>query len=431
VKRRLSPIVVALLATLLLLPLAGWLAWRALSPDRPERSTTAPTEAVSSSSQPVTTTPDATPEIRGHILGAEGNPVSGATVRLVAPAAPYAVLRDTTSDPQGAFSFARVAPGRALVVADRDPAGFVTSAVLEATAGQSTDVTLVLSSTSGVRGTVVDAERRPVAGATISVEGMPWTVPTTTSNTAGAFHLVVVPNEATSLVAEAGGYDAAHVALVNRREGVDLALSIRLSAGKGDASHDEVATGSIEGEVVDERGFGVPSYTLAVHSFDAAQSRRTEVGAPRKVDDPRGAFRLDRLAPGSYTLTATAAGKPPKRSEPIDVKSGDSIRGVRLVLAPGGSVNGTVTDRQQHAPVAGADVFFETPEGEALGATKTDEAGRYHLDQATPGALTIRVQKTGFRTRKFSGLQVRSGSTLSRDFVLIPGEDVRPRSSGP
>jgi hypothetical protein len=432
-KRGLSPTLLAVLASLILLPIGGWFAWRALSPPAPESSASPLASDSASSSLPVPATPEQNPDLYGKILDAEGNPVSGATVRVVGPAPPYSVLHDTTSDQAGAFGFAHLATGRVLVVADRDPAGFVSSAVLDVTAGQGTEVTLVLSSTSGVRGTVVDDARRPVAGATLTVEGMPWTVPTTTSNGAGTFRLIVVPNEARAIAVEASGYETAHVPLSNRQAGSDLVLTIRLEASKGDAAPAEVANGSIEGEVVDERGFPVTSFTIGLQTVDGA--RRTDIGGPRKVDDAHGAFRLDRLAPASYVLTATAAGKPSKRSEPIVLQSGGAVSGVRLVLAPGGSVSGIVSDRS-HVPVAGADVFFETPEGEVTVTTKTDSQGRYHIDQATPGALNIRVEKPGFRMRRFSGLQVRSGLTLDRDVVLAPapqnGEgEGRPRGERP
>src|SRR5580704_8590132 len=101
---------------------------------------------------------DRTPEIRGRILDADGNPVNGAAVRLVSPSVPYTVFSDTTSDPAGKFSFAHVGSERVRVVADHDPDGAVTSAELHVAEHQSTEITLVLSAASAVRGTVVDTD---------------------------------------------------------------------------------------------------------------------------------------------------------------------------------------------------------------------------------------------------------------------------------
>jgi membrane-associated protease RseP (regulator of RpoE activity) len=106
------------------------------------------------------------------------------------------------------------------------------------------------------------------------------------------------------------------------------------------------------------------------------------------------------------------------------VQGGVVTRGVRIVLAAGGSVSGRVYD-ERHAPLAAVDVGFDSASSvvESRAATKTDELGRYRLDGAPAGLLTLRAQRGGFRARLVSGLRVGSGATLTQDVTLIAADD--------
>ena len=372
------------------------------------------------------------------------------------------------------------------MVADHDPDGAVTSAELHVAEGQSTEVTLVLSAASAVRGTVVDAEEHPVAGATLFVEGVPWIVRNATSDAAGAFRLAIVPNGATSLVAVARGYKTSRVSLPRRDDPVDYRRSRparggvahrgrrtrsrrqpdcrahrgmrwaalgsqRLSAQDGTfqlppsaigcsavAQHDEYeasdavalvegrrielrlrAGGAIEGVVVDDTGAGIPSFTVGVESFSGTQTRSLRGAAPLKIENPRGLFRMEKLAPGRYVLTVGAPGKPPARSDSIDVAGGVATTGVRIVLSTGGTVSGRVFD-EHHVPLVGVDLRFDAVSSviESAARAKTDDGGQYRLEGAPVGPFTLRAQKDGFRIRMLSGLRVDSRGTLSQDITL-------------
>jgi hypothetical protein len=180
------------------------------------------------------------------------------------------------------------------------------------------------------------------------------------------------------------------------------------------------AGGSIEGSVVDERGVGVPSFSLGVESFVSPRgARRTEAGSARKIEDPSGAFVWDKLSPGSYVLTASAPGRPITRSDSIEVKTGAPTRGVRIVLTPGGSVVGRVLDESKNA-LSGAWVRFDALSSvvDGPGAVRTDDLGHYRLDGAPSGAFSIHVHKDTYRDRIVSNVRVASGATLTLDIML-------------
>jgi len=226
---------------MLLVPLVAVVAVRALVPGASAHPFV---QGTALPVAPVQDVPeDRTPEIRGHILDAEGNAAGGATVRLVLPGPPYTVLRDSRTDASGAFSFPRVSTYAARVVAERDPGGVVSSAEVHAAAGRTVEVTLVLAPASVVRGSVVDAQGHPVSGAALSVEGAPWITRTATSDDAGAFRLATVPQEATSLVAVARGYRTARVALASRSDLAELVVRVELEAAPG-----------VQGDVLDVDG---------------------------------------------------------------------------------------------------------------------------------------------------------------------------------
>src|SRR5579859_6525227 len=144
------PIVAFSLAAATLLLAAAVLIVPKLLPAPPAwpAASAAPPAAPSSPTPPAEG--DRTPEIRGRVLDADGHPVGGADVHLVSPNPPYSVYRETKTDGAGAFSLSHVHAARVRVVADRDPDGIVTSAELRMAEGQTTEITLVLTTASAV-----------------------------------------------------------------------------------------------------------------------------------------------------------------------------------------------------------------------------------------------------------------------------------------
>jgi hypothetical protein len=189
-------------------------------------------------------------------------------------------------------------------------------------------------------------------------------------------------------------------------------LSLRLKPG-----------GSIEGVVVDSGGTGVPKYDLGIESFTAgdvpSRGRTLRGGARRAFEDASGSFQWEKLAPGSYILTASAPGRALTRSDPVAVSPGVATRGVRIVLPRGGTVTGHVVD-ESHRALSGVDVRFDAVSSvlESVASGSTDESGQFRLEGAPAGPFTLRVHKDGFRVRFVSGLRVRDGDSLTQDVLL-------------
>ncbi len=405
----------------------------------------------------------------------------GAHVRVMAQQ--RVVAETTTDRPGGAFMFVRLASARVRVEADHDPEGEVRSAELLVVPGAATELTLVLVPAGVRGVVVDAEDGHPIAGALLSAEDLPWNVPGATSDDAGAFRFALVPFEAAALVAVAPGYKAARVALGAREDQPEPNLRVALRRGdpvdgvvldpdsrplagakvvacEGQPSearvdsgeegafhlppsaagcdaialHDQMAPsepvhvdggpltlrlgpgGGIEGRAVDDRGRAIDSFSIGVEAFSAPHGMRTDV---KPATFQGGAFRLEHLVPGTYVLTASTAGRPPARSDPIDVRSGALTDGVRILLTSGGVLVGRVVD-ERNAPLTGVDLRFDLVSAVAGSdaSAKTDDSGRYRLEGTPRGPFTLKVGREGFRTKLLSGLFVEPGRTITQDVVL-------------
>src|SRR5262249_27811352 len=85
-----------------------------------------------------------------------------------------------------------------------------------------------------------------------------------------------------------------------------------------------------------------------------------------------------------------------------------------------GSVQGTITD-PSNAAVAGATITLTDVSTNTERTAVTNDAGRYIFPNVPPGAYTVSIEKTGFRTTKFVRQAVSVGTTLTLDAQLALG----------
>jgi hypothetical protein len=337
--------------------------------------------------------------VRGTVVDGDDHPNEGATLSV--EGVPW-IVRRVTSDAAGAFRLTTVPLEAASLVAVAR--GFKAAHVALATRAEGSElaVRVRLAAARGIAGDVRDSEGNPLKARVVACEGQPAEARTASADD-GTFELPAstIGCEAVAEHDEYGTSDPVAVPEAGP-------LSLRLKPG-----------GSIEGVVVDDRGYGVRQFDLGIESFSTPRGRTLRGGARRSYEDGAGSFRWDKLAPGSYVLTASSTGKPPTRSEAITVSPGVATRGVRIVLPRGGTVTGLVYDENRRA-IAGADLRFDAVSSvlESTAHARTDEAGRYRLEGAPAGQFTLRAQKDGFRVRMISGLRVASNASLTLDVAL-------------
>ncbi len=433
------------------------------------------------------TSAERTVQLKGRILDVNGDPKALAHVRVMAQAR---VIAETVTDHAGRFSFENLASGRVRVEADHDPEGAVRSAEISITtvpteltlvlavasiqglvvdaddghpvagANLSTvgvpftaptaisdaagsfrfamvpfEATSIVAVASGYRasrvtlgpredqpepvlrielhagppalGDVLDPDGKPLAAEVVACEGQPIEV-RVQSATDGTFSLPpsVVGCDAFALHDEMAPGDAVRI-IEGRR------TTLRMGAA-----------GAIAGSAVDDRGAVIDSFSVGVESFIPLRGSSTPHGGTNPFT--AGAFRLERLVPGTYVLTASTAGRPPARSSPIVVRSAIVTDGVKIVMMQGGIVMGRVED-DHRAPLADVELDFDSVSAVAGSdaVATTDASGHYRLEGAPTGLFTVRVHKPGYRLKLVSGLSVASGHTVTKD-ISLTGTDGGP-----
>lgn len=282
--------------------------------------------------------------------------------------------------------------------------------------------TLVLTPGAVVAGAVRDRGGRPVAGASVWLEedrgGAPPGLrrvlrgePAATTGEDGRFRVAdLEPGRRIHLAARKEGFVPAMVRGVEAptREPVSLVLdpASRVSG--------LVVTGEgqpVAGAQVELAGAEPPPGVAGV-------PRRSSDDSRSAVTEADGRFTLDEVAPGAFEVRATAEGYQPAKPVALEVVSGKPVEGVRLVLAPGATLEGLITDRGGH-PVPGTRVTA------GPSAAMADADGRYRATGIPPGPRTVEVRHPAYN-RLSRRLEIEPG-TQQQDFVLDGGRSVAGR----
>jgi uncharacterized GH25 family protein len=180
----------------------------------------------------------------------------------------------------------------------------------------------------------------------------------------------------------------------------------------------------VEGRAVDDGGKPVAGARILVFPTERRGGMQMKDG----TSDDTGAFRIEDVPPGALEARATAPGYQAAYVSNLEVRAGQDLKGVEIVLAVGAAVEGRVVSPSGR-PVAEADVrvvqeeargFFRMP-----AMTQTDGDGRYRLEGVAPGARTIQASHEGYRPA-VRDLEVRAGEN-TLDLSLEGGAEVRGR----
>jgi hypothetical protein len=166
------------------------------------------------------------------------------------------------------------------------------------------------------------------------------------------------------------------------------------------------------GLVVDADGRPAPGATVRLE--DASPG--TLLLRATSTDD--GTFTLDWPGPldaaGTVALVAEKDGLVSDRLGGLAPAPGRRLEGLRLTLAPGGVLAGTVRDASDGSSVSSCTVAFA---GLALAC---DHAGRFTLGPLPPGEVALHVASPGFAPREIS-LDLRRRERAAVDVLLTRG----------
>jgi hypothetical protein len=252
----------------------------------------------------------------------------------------------------------------------------------------------------GVEGEVDGPDGKPVAGASVTCTVGDHDLEAS-SDDAGRFQL---PPEADGCKA------------VARKEGLGLSDEVALRAGPGNRLRLSAPCG-IAGNVVDEAGAPVMTFALGIASFEPAGDAGARPAFTAHIDDAEGAFERTDLVPGRYVLAVSVPLGPMTTSASVEVKPGQVTRGVRIVVHPGITVVGTVTDAATGARIEDA-LAFVLVGGMQLRSPRTP-GGEFKIEGAPAEGFDLHVFRLGYTEHVSRGLKPPAGANPFRVDVAL------------
>lgn len=330
-------------------------------------------------------------EVRGIVTGRDGRPIEGAEVhaardlrrlRFAAQAgAPIDRKPEAVTGADGRFAIPDLRKGDRIDLWVR-AAGHRPGTVEGVAAPNERPVRIVLDRGVRVAGRVVDAGKRPVAGAHLSLRAER-------------------PGGERGLIRFVGGVNASAVSDEDGRftfEGMTpgTAELDATAAGFQPAKLENVAIpekGLDNLEVVLERGAVIEGRVLT-SAGDAVEDARVVCGDAASISDADGAYRLDGVPLGAQKVRLLHREYPPL-DRTVDVQPG--VNPLDLILPEGREVAGRVVDRAGK-PVAGAELaLFPAGSPREQGAVSGAD-GAFRFPRVADGTYTLRAGKEGYLT---------------------------------
>ncbi|GIW70836.1 MAG: hypothetical protein KatS3mg102_0378 [Planctomycetota bacterium] len=360
--------------------------------------------------------------IAGTVLDEQGAPRAAAEVFAFSPAGR---ARSAETDARGSYTIRGLAPGEYLVAlgraapgADREDAaepergpGGMRIKTAHVEAGRTARVDFGTEPRVRLEGTVSRAGQ-PVAGEQVNLfpaaGGLGFEQART--DQAGRYALQVLP----------GRY-------VLRVENYSEPLEVPPALAR--LVHDvELPTGALSGRVVAAPD-GAP-LRARVTLYRQERPERIETlaavlgsaaGDARSRPEQGGAFRIEQVPPGQYTLVARADGYIEARLDGVRVSGGAETSGLVLALEPGGLIRGTVRDARG-SPVPQPLLWVvdvRAPDLAGGDPPRGDDDGRYEVRGLAPGTYLLHAvheQHAPVRQRVEFG-----GGELELDLVMPEG----------
>ncbi|TMU87402.1 hypothetical protein FGG79_04555 [Bacillus sp. BHET2] len=353
-------------------------------------------------SNTITTTNFVLPPNPGTIIGQitsaqTGDPILGANIEVRFIDSTGAVVSTVFSDNNGNFSSDQLAPGVYTLVFSAD--NFQTTAISALVeAGETTMANVALEPDPGsIQGTIIDAiTQNPIASAEVTVvDGQGFVVTTAITDASGGFTVNGLTPNSYNVTAMANGYQSNTIGAVVL-SGNTTPIIIEL----------EQNPGQITGIVTPV----VPGTLVRLYNANGVFNSSV-------IADANGAFTFDNLAPGNYSVTASA-------NDYITATTGVQVVAnqsspVSLSMQPlPSSVSGVIVDASNN-PIQSALVEIRDAVGTLIAETYTNANGEYIITGLGSGSYTIGVFADGYAP-SFTGVTLSTGEMLTNiDLTLV------------
>ena len=175
--------------------------------------------------------------------------------------------------------------------------------------------------------------------------------------------------------------------------------------GLSSVTHAQAASSTLLGEVRDESGSLAPAVTVTARNNATGFVRTAATG-------PQGAYRIDELLPGEYTVTAEKSGFRTLQVQDVALQVNQKAR-LDLVLKIGGERD-SITVKAQVSPLQGDDASV----GYRLEASAVDSlplVQRNVVNLITLGPGAIPRYLSGFVSDQINVLRAHDGSIVDGD----------------
>jgi len=339
--------------------------------------------------------------------GAAGMPMA---LRKLGRDSRFSSMRTKTDD-TGAARFDNVAPGN-LYVAPVNLRG----KRVEAIAGETVEVEIVLRIGMNLSGIVVNQDKQPVAGALIEAAPMAHAdaFPEVRAVSGADGRFAIRASDTLTLVgARAKGYVASNVRFLHGKEGNTPEIELVLGP-KG---------GMVHGTVVDEEGTPVANATVIIGEGELSGIGGRDHIPPFPAlarSDENGKFEAIGIPAGTQPVKCRAQGFAPYEGE-CEVNVGVSTA-LTVTLAPGATIEGLVVDNEGK-PTSKAEVRIGSWSDFVFFRTRTESDGTFALTGLPAAELKLLASHDDLgKGEKVvtteSGKTATAELTLSRGFLL-------------
>lgn len=280
--------------------------------------------------------------------------------------------------------------------------------VAKITAGEVSEVDVIMEPAGGLMGEVVDSDGKPVSNIPVEIIDNQDRKRVMRTNTNGFFQLDPSGTDATTWRATAFSAYHAPSAATSLVPGKTAKLILG-------------GSGRIRGRVVTRGGRPVQAYRIAVEDFeiDGPRYHNQRIWGAPSISRSDGVFEFGPLRPGDYFLRVEPDAFAGAVSGRITVREGATTDNVTIVVDEAGAVVGTVRDLATNEPIPNARVeIFEPQSPFPKRSTMTDASGRYRLEGVSPGRRSVRVAMRGYMTQVAAGVEVPSDGERTRDIAL-------------